>query len=134
MGIYGCDRVSFGSVVYMESVQPKVKEPPVPQIDLEFRAIGLDGSHIGRREFRASQFRTLDVCNVPRRGQTTACPIPSDPALELVSKPREGKKKKGSTQAVRDLAEHVDEVTIKATPKPDGDVEPFCMTIDGVRY
>ena len=28
----------------------------------------------------------------------------------------------------------MDEVTIKATPKPDGDVEPFFMTIDGVRY
>ena len=76
----------------------KAKEPPAPQVDLEFRMIGVDGSQIGRKEFRASQFRTLDVCNV-RRGQTTACPIPSDHALELISTPRDlGKKKKGSTQ------------------------------------
>ena len=60
--------------------------------------IGLDGSQTGRKEFRASHFRTLDVCNVPRRGQTTACPIPSEPVLELLCKPREsGKKKKAST-------------------------------------
>lgn len=82
----------------INQIEPKAKEPPFPQIDLEFRMIGLDGSQTGRKEFRASHFRTLDVCNVPRRGQTTACPIPSEPVLELVSKPREpGKKKKGST-------------------------------------
>lgn len=33
-----------------------------------------------------------------------------------------------------DLEEHVDEVTIKASPKPGGDVEPFYMVADGVRY
>jgi hypothetical protein len=33
-----------------------------------------------------------------------------------------------------DLAEHVDEVTIKASPQPGGDVEPFFMVADGVRY
>eukprot|EP01043_Picozoa_sp_COSAG02_P046038 COSAG02_NODE_4271_length_5563_cov_3.829063_6_plen_159_part_00 len=130
--IYGCDRVSFGPVAYMDSVcscgpdclsvceccvvmcvlvltdftdahlnqsDSKAKEPPAPQIDLEFRMIGVDGRHIGRKEFRASHFRTLDVCNVPRRGQTTACPNPSDRALELIGRPRDsGKKKKGSTQ------------------------------------
>jgi hypothetical protein len=33
-----------------------------------------------------------------------------------------------------DLAEHVDEVTIKASTQPGGDVEPFLMVVDGVRY
>lgn len=33
-----------------------------------------------------------------------------------------------------DLSEHVDEVTIKASPQPGGDVEPFFMVVDGVRY
>ena len=92
LAVPGCMHVCDTIALRSYRVEPKAKEPPVPQIDLEFRTIGLDGSHVGRRQFRASQFRTLDVCNVPRRGQTTACPIPSDPALELVSKPRDGNK------------------------------------------
>lgn len=35
---------------------------------------------------------------------------------------------------VTDLAEHVDEVIVKASPRPAGDLDRFFMLADGVRY
>lgn len=83
----------------INQVDPRAKEPHVPSVDLEFRVVGIDGSPIEQKKFQNRQFRTLDVCNLPRRGQKTACAIPSDPVLELVSQLTDsGKKKKASTQ------------------------------------
>lgn len=130
-------------------------EPLSPPLVLEFGMVGFDGQIVGPgKKYPEACFRTLDVSNVPRRGQTTACPSPSDPALALVSATREmtKKKKKGATVRLHrpyqwlllwtdrydalqaetvDLVEHVYEVKVTAPPKSG---MRFFMVADGIKY
>jgi hypothetical protein len=75
--------------------------PPSP-MRLQFRRIGLDGSPVGCEAGSAGEagsFHTLDLSNVPRRGQTSPCPDPVSSALELVycaEGDAKKKKKKGA--------------------------------------
>jgi hypothetical protein len=81
--------------------QAEAKVPP--QLDLEFQMVGIDGNSLERKPIRGVAVRNLDLCNVPRRDQTTACPTPCDPVLELVCNTKEpGKKKKKASAEVSD--------------------------------